>query len=80
MTLYVAFLRGINVGGRNLLKMQDVRQRFSALGLANVSSYKASGNNLYETDMKIEESYVLSNSGITSLLGNTRWYANSGSA
>ncbi|MHA2384497.1 MAG: DUF1697 domain-containing protein, partial [Candidatus Thorarchaeota archaeon] len=45
----------INVGGRNLLKMQDVRQRFSALGLENVSSYKASGNILFGTDMNAEE-------------------------
>ena len=55
MTLYVAFLRGINVGGRNLLKMQDVRQRFTVLGFGNVSSYKASGNILFETDVKPED-------------------------
>ncbi len=55
MTLYVAFLRGINVGGRNLLKMEDVRQRFTNLGFANVSSFKASGNILFETDMKPDD-------------------------
>lgn len=55
MTLYVAFLRGINVGGRNLLKMEDVRQIFTDLGFANVSSYKASGNILFETDMKLDD-------------------------
>ena len=55
MTVYVAFLRGINVGGRNLLKMQDVRQRFSDIGFGRVSSYKASGNILFETDMKPDD-------------------------
>jgi uncharacterized protein (DUF1697 family) len=55
MTIYVAFVRGINVGGRNLLKMQEVCQRFSAFGLSNVSSYKASGNILFETDMKADD-------------------------
>ncbi|MHA1965744.1 MAG: DUF1697 domain-containing protein [Candidatus Thorarchaeota archaeon] len=55
MTLYVAFLRGINVGGRNLLKMQQVRERFSSLGFGNVSSYKASGNILFETDVKPDD-------------------------
>ncbi len=55
MTLYVAFLRGINVGGSNLLKMQDVRKRFTDLGFANVSSYKASGNILFETEMKPDD-------------------------
>ena len=55
MTLYVAFLRGINVGGRNLLKMQEVRLRFSDIGFGKVSSYKASGNILFETDMKPDD-------------------------
>ncbi len=55
MTLYVSFLRGINVGGHNLLKMHDVRHRFTDLGFANVSSYKASGNILFETDMKPDD-------------------------
>ncbi len=55
MTFYVAFLRGINVGGRNLLKMQDVRQRFMALGFGNVSSYKTSGNILFETAGKPDD-------------------------
>lgn len=55
MTLHVVFLRGINVGGRNLLKMQEVRQRFADLGFGNVSSYKASGNILFETDVKPDD-------------------------
>ena len=55
MTLFVAFLRGINVGGRNLLKMQDVCLSFSDLGFEKVSSYKASGNILFETDMKQDD-------------------------
>ncbi|MHA2150554.1 MAG: DUF1697 domain-containing protein [Candidatus Thorarchaeota archaeon] len=53
--MFVAFLRGINVGGRNLLKMQDVRQSFTELGFVNVSSYKASGNILFETEMEPED-------------------------
>ena len=55
MTSYVVFLRGINVGGRNLLKMVDVRQKLTFLGFDNVSSYKASGNILFETDMKPDD-------------------------
>jgi uncharacterized protein (DUF1697 family) len=49
MMQYVAFLRGINVGGHNLLKMEDLRQRFTSLGFNNVSSYKQSGNIIFET-------------------------------
>ena len=50
MTVYVAFLRGINVGGRNLIKMKDICQKFEFIGLENVSSYRASGNILFITE------------------------------
>jgi uncharacterized protein (DUF1697 family) len=50
MVVYMAFLRGINVGGHNILKMQDIRQKFNNLGFENVSSYKASGNILFRSD------------------------------
>jgi uncharacterized protein (DUF1697 family) len=49
MTKYVAFLRGINVGGHKLIKMADLAQIFSSLGLKNVKTYIVSGNVLFET-------------------------------
>src|SRR5271157_3782146 len=49
MTQYVAFLRGVNVGGHNLLKMKYLRQYFISSGSNNVSSYKQSGNIIFET-------------------------------
>lgn len=49
MTQYVAFLRGINVGGHNLVKMEDLRQLFLSLGFNNVKSYINSGNIIFET-------------------------------
>ena len=45
----MAFLGGINVGGHNLLKMEDLCKRFVALGYSDVSSYKQSGNIIFET-------------------------------
>src|SRR4030095_6499248 len=48
MTTYVAFIRGINVGGNKLVKMEDLRKMFSALGFENVSSYKAAGNIIFD--------------------------------
>ncbi len=45
----MAFLGGINVGGHNLLKMEDLCQRFVAMGYSGVSSYKQSGNIIFET-------------------------------
>lgn len=45
---YVALLRGINVGGRTLVKMADLKICFEQLGFADVSTYIASGNVLFE--------------------------------
>ena len=45
---YIAFLRGINVGGHNV-KMDRIRDLFTQLGLTNVRSYIASGNLFFDT-------------------------------
>jgi uncharacterized protein (DUF1697 family) len=47
---YVALLRGINVGGKNIIGMKDLRATLEAHGLENVSTYIQSGNVLFETD------------------------------
>lgn len=49
-TPYVALLRGINVGGRNLVAMADLRRCFEEQGYDEVSTYIQSGNVLFETD------------------------------
>jgi uncharacterized protein (DUF1697 family) len=49
MIKYVAFLRGINVGGKKLIKMEDLRRVVESLGLKNVRTFIASGNVLFET-------------------------------
>lgn len=46
---YVAFLRGINVGGKNKIKMETLRETCSALGFENVKTYINSGNIIFET-------------------------------
>ena len=46
---YVAFLRGINVGGKNKIKMETLRGVFAALGFENVKTYINSGNVIFET-------------------------------
>lgn len=46
---YIAFLRGINVGG-HVVKMGRIREVFMEIGLTNVSSYIASGNLFFDTD------------------------------
>jgi len=44
MARYVALLRGINVGGRNPIKMTDLRACFEAHGFEDVATYIQSGN------------------------------------
>jgi uncharacterized protein (DUF1697 family) len=46
---YVALLRGINVGGKTLVKMADLRTCVEQLGLDEVSTFIASGNLLFES-------------------------------
>ncbi len=48
MRRFVAFLRGINVGGRSV-KKEKLQQTFSSLGFENVCTYKQSGNVIFET-------------------------------
>ena len=49
MTSYVALLRGVNLGKRQL-KMEDLRRIASDLGLDDARTYIASGNLLFRSD------------------------------
>lgn len=49
---YAAFLRGINVGGRVLMKMADLKHVFEEINLNNVRTILASGNVIFETKRK----------------------------
>lgn len=44
----VAFLRGINVGGNNIVDMKRLKATFESLGLGGVSTYINSGNVVFE--------------------------------
>lgn len=56
MTTYIAMIRGINVGGKNIIKMADLKRMSENLGLFKVQTYIQSGNILFESD---EEEEVL---------------------
>ena len=49
MITYVAFLRGINVGGHKLIKMPELVRIFSAAGCKNVRTYQQAGNVIFES-------------------------------
>lgn len=47
MTTYLALLRGINVGGKSLIKMADLKTALAEAGFKNVSTYIQSGNVIF---------------------------------
>jgi uncharacterized protein (DUF1697 family) len=47
MDRYVAFLRGINLGGRRI-KNEELRRHFEEIGLEEVATFRASGNVIEE--------------------------------
>jgi uncharacterized protein (DUF1697 family) len=57
MTTYIGLLRGINVGGNKLLKMETLRAICESSGLRNVRTYLQSGNVLFDAPKppKLEE-------------------------
>jgi uncharacterized protein (DUF1697 family) len=44
---FVALLRGINVGGNNVIKMSELKRCFETLGFDDVRTFIASGNVLF---------------------------------
>ena len=49
MTTYVAMLRGINVSGQKIIKMERLRAMFVDMGFGGVKTYVQSGNVIFET-------------------------------
>ncbi|MGN6547291.1 MAG: DUF1697 domain-containing protein [Aureliella sp.] len=47
---YLALLRGINVGGKNIIKMADLKACLEELRLDAVSTYIQSGNVIFQSD------------------------------
>jgi uncharacterized protein (DUF1697 family) len=47
MTTYISILRGINVSGQKLIKMDALRKSYENLGFQNVKTYVQSGNVIF---------------------------------
>lgn len=54
MTIYIALLRGINVGGHNMIKMAELKRVFEEMGLQKVKTYIQSGNVLFKSGEEAE--------------------------
>jgi uncharacterized protein (DUF1697 family) len=61
--VFVALLRGVNVGGNNMISMSSLKKSFEAIGFAQVVTYINSGNIIFkakendarELEKKIEQ-------------------------
>lgn len=49
MSTWIALLRGINVGGKNILPMKQLVRHLQALDLENVKTYIQSGNAVFQS-------------------------------
>lgn len=48
--LYVAFLRGININGKNKISMSILKTEFEEAGFSQVTTYLNSGNIIFKSD------------------------------
>lgn len=55
MSCYVAFLRGMNLGGRRI-KNEELQQHFETMGFEEVATFRASGNVIFSASGRQAES------------------------
>jgi uncharacterized protein (DUF1697 family) len=72
MTRYVAFLRGVNVGGVTL-KMAEVAATFSTAGFDAVSTVLASGNVVFSSPFDAEAVRATAESALRARFGYEAW-------
>ena len=72
MTRYVAFLRGVNVGGVNL-KMAEVTKALEGAGFTRVKTVLASGNVLLESSAKAPAVRETAESALRDAFGYQAW-------
>jgi uncharacterized protein (DUF1697 family) len=49
LNVFVALLRGVNVGGNNMISMRSLKESFEAIGFTHVTTYINSGNVIFKT-------------------------------
>jgi uncharacterized protein (DUF1697 family) len=68
MTRYVAFLRGMNLGGRRITN-ETLRGHFEALGCEDVATFRASGNVIFAKAGRPSELAARLEAGLAEALG-----------
>ena len=54
MIKYAAFLRAVNVGGKNLIIMDELKKRFNFVGCEDIRTYIQSGNVIFNSKISDE--------------------------
>lgn len=72
MTRYVAFLRGVNVGGVNL-KMAEVARALTDAGFTDVETILASGNVLLTSKAKVDAVRTTAETALRDAFGYDAW-------
>jgi len=65
-TQYLALLRGINVGGNNIIKMADLKACFENMGFAEIVTFIQSGNILFKAAERDKAKLVKKIEGVLS--------------
>ncbi len=72
MNIYVAFLRAINVGGRNVIKMSELKECLEAVQLKHIQTFLQSGNVVFESELEdAEKLQVLIQTAIEFVFGHS---------
>jgi uncharacterized protein (DUF1697 family) len=59
MATYISLLRGINVSGKNMIKMPELVEALEKEGFLNITTYIQSGNIIFtRTDLSCEEAAI----------------------
>lgn len=58
MKKYVALLRGINIGGKNKIKMSKLKSAFEMAGLTEVRTVLNSGNIIFSSEADMNEEII----------------------
>jgi uncharacterized protein (DUF1697 family) len=66
---FIAFLRGINVGGRNTVPMAALKKAFEAMGFRDVRTVLASGNVVFEAPGKDPRLDLMISKGLEKAFG-----------
>lgn len=52
MTTYISLLRGINVSGKNIIRMAELREALTPRGFDGIETYIQSGNLIFESSQR----------------------------